>query len=134
VEVPLTLRRYALSSPGPASMHSTSSAGASHAASPLPSTRPVTRAIQACEAWLAPLQRAARTPTAQQHDDLAATGRPSPGRTVLRAPVFSAGWLAIRFLISAAMVINASPTLVAFLALVSRKGMPISSAKALAVA
>jgi hypothetical protein len=77
---------------------------------------------------------AARTPTAQQHDDLAATGRPSPGRTVLRAPVFSAGWLAIRFLISAAMVINASPTLVAFLALVSRKGMPISSAKALAVA
>ena len=34
------------------------------------------------------------------------------------------------FLISAAMVMNACSTLVAFLALVSKKGMPISSAKA----
>ena len=65
---------------------------------------------------------------------LAATGRPSPGRTVLRAPVLSAGCAAMRFLISAAMVMNASPTFVAFLADVSKKGMPISSANAFAVA
>lgn len=35
-----------------------------------------------------------------------------------------------RFLISAAMVMKASPTFVAFFALVSRNGMPISSANA----
>lgn len=34
----------------------------------------------------------------------------------------------MRFLISAAMVMNACSTLVAFLALVSRKGMPSESA------
>jgi hypothetical protein len=37
------------------------------------------------------------------------------------------------FLISAAIVINASSTLVAFFALVSRKGIPISSAKAYSI-
>jgi hypothetical protein len=40
------------------------------------------------------------------------------------------GWLAMRFLISAAIVMNACSTLDEFLALVSRNGMPISSANA----
>lgn len=86
------------------------------------------------------------------------TGLPSPGRMV--APgLLMTGWLAILqspvlgcycegtcaspgqevlaagrachlFLISAAMVMKACSTLVAFLALVSKKGMPISSANA----
>lgn len=57
---------------------------------------------------------------------------PSPGLMVL-ADLLTAGSRAMRFLISAAIVINACSTLDAFLALVSMKGMPISSANALAV-
>ena len=46
--------------------------------------------------------------------------------------VLAAGRVCHLFLISAAMVMKACSTLVAFLALVSKKGMPISSAKACA--
>ena len=47
-------------------------------------------------------------------------------------PIFIAGVLAIRFLISEAIVMNACSTLVALLALVSRKGMVSESANSCA--
>merc|ERR1719160_1241945 len=70
---------------------------------------------------------------AQQHPDLPeGSARPSPGRTVLG--LFIAGCEAICFLISWAILMKACSTFSALFAEVSRKGIPISSAKALAVA
>ena len=51
---------------------------------------------------------------------------------VVWLPIFIAGVLAIRFLISEAIVMNACSTLVALLALVPRKGMVSDSANSCA--
>jgi len=69
-------------------------------------------------------------PHQQQDDLLVVTLLPSPGRTVAPPALEAIGWLAILFLISAAMVMNACSTFEEFLALVSRNGIPISSANA----
>ena len=55
-----------------------------------------------------------------------------PMGRVVWLPIFIAGVLAIRFLISEAIVMNACSTLVALLALVSRKGMVSESANSCA--
>jgi hypothetical protein len=66
----------------------------------------------------------------QQLDFSVATLRPSPGRTVAPPAREAMGWEAMRCLMAADMVMKACSTLEEFLALVSRKGMPISSANA----